>query len=57
MSQDMTYCHNPSCPYDDCWRNAKQLVGKTGVWSFSNFSGTCEKYMEYLANKLNGKCE
>lgn len=54
INYDITYCQNQSCPFDDCWRNAKQISGRPGVYNMSNFGGTCRQYMKYLADKLNG---
>ena len=51
---NITYCMNKTCPFDNCWRNAKQFEGDSAVISTANFGGTCRHYMDYLADRLNG---
>lgn len=53
IDTDRTFCVSPDCPYiDDCDRSAKVLEGRTGIFSFADFSGTCRHYISYVVNRI-----
>ena len=53
----MTCCKNDSCPFDDCERSYKNYGGNIDDMFVTNFFSTCDRYMKYLAEKINGNTE
>ena len=52
MNDDKTYCTHIECPYShDCGRSARLIAGKTGIYSFADFSGVCRKYIGYVVEE------
>lgn len=49
MSYVKTYCINTGCPYTDCEKHPKRVVGLKGSFYFKDFDATCKKYISWLA--------
>lgn len=56
---DITYCANDACPFKDCDNHVSKATRfPSGTYvSVADFSGTCRRYISWLANEeRNGKC-
>lgn len=48
--QDVSYCDNTDCPYEDCarhWKKLRNFEG-TAVVSISALAGVCRKYLYWV---------
>lgn len=50
----MTLCKNEDCPFNDCEKSYKNYTGDINDVFLANLFSTCDRYMKYLAEKING---